>query len=127
MARASADVREREPLTPIVFHILVALSERPLHGYAIMQAVEEAAGSRLATGPGTVYGALSRLEESGLVREVSARELEEPPASTGRGRPRRYFRLTDEGSEALRAEALRLDHLVHVVRAKKILPDEAAS
>lgn len=116
-----------EPLTPVVFHILMALVDRPLHGYAIMQAVEETAGEGLATGPGTVYGAIGRMEESGLVREVSAREVEKPPASTGRGRPRKYFRLTERGTKALRSEARRLDHLAGIARAKKILSGEIGS
>lgn len=119
--------RDAEPLTPVVFHILLALVDEPRHGYAIMQAVEESGGPGLATGPGTVYGAIARLERSGLVREVAVSEIEDPPPSTGRGRPRKYFRITEEGTEALRAEALRLDHLAHLSRAKKILPDEIGS
>ena len=118
---------DAEPLTPVVFHILLALVDEPLHGYAIMQSVEESGGPGLATGPGTVYGAIARLEGSGLVREVPVSELEEPPPSTGRGRPRKYFRITEEGTDALRAEALRLDHLAHLTRAKNILPDESGS
>ena len=58
------------PLTPAVFHILLA--DGPRHGYAIMQAVEESAGTEMRMGPGTIYGSLQRMEEAGLVREVSA-------------------------------------------------------
>lgn len=118
---------DREPLTPIVFHVLMALFDRPLHGYAVMQAVEEAAGQALATGPGTVYGTIGRLEEAGLVREVSPSELEDEPAGSGRGRPRKYFGITDEGIEALRVEALRLDRWARLARARKVLPEEAGS
>ncbi len=60
------------PLTPAVFHVLLALADGPLHGYAIMQAVERTAGPGLSTGPGTIYGTIQRLEDGGLVREVAA-------------------------------------------------------
>jgi hypothetical protein len=50
-----------EPLTPAVFHVLLALSDGPLHGYAVMRQVE--AESHLVMGPGTVYGSLSRLTD----------------------------------------------------------------
>lgn len=121
------DIAPTEPLTPIVFHILMALADRPLHGYAIMQAVEETAGLGLATGPGTVYGAIGRMEEAGLVRQVAAGEIDERPVSTGRGRPRKYFRITEEGMEALRAEARRLDRLARIARARKILTEGSGS
>lgn len=47
----------RPPLTSAVFHILLALADGPLHGYAIMQAVEKSAGAEMRMGPGTIYGA----------------------------------------------------------------------
>src|SRR6478752_2864096 len=59
------------PLTPAVFHILLALADGPRHGYAIMRAVEESAGTEMRMGPGTIYGSLQRMEEAGLVRELS--------------------------------------------------------
>src|SRR5918994_1091700 len=61
------------PLTPAVFHILLALADGPLHGYGIMQAVEATAGSEPAMGPGTIYGSLQRMEDAGLVKELAAR------------------------------------------------------
>ena len=51
----------RGPLTPAVFHILLALADGPLHGYAIMQAVGRSAGASMPAGPGTIYGALQRM------------------------------------------------------------------
>ena len=54
----------RPPLTSAVFHILLALADGPLHGYAIMQAVEKAAGAEMRMGPGTIYGSLQRMEEA---------------------------------------------------------------
>jgi len=61
------------PLTAAVFHILLALADGPLHGYAVMQAVEETAGPDLRMGPGTIYGSLQRMEDAGLVKEVASR------------------------------------------------------
>lgn len=100
-------------LTPAVFHILLALADGPLHGYAIMQAVEESSG--VAMGPGTVYGTLERLEAAGLVREV-------PTPRTDR---RRVFALQAAGRAALQEEAGRLSRLAGLVRAKKLIPRES--
>jgi DNA-binding PadR family transcriptional regulator len=101
------------PLTPAVFHILLALADGPLHGYAIMVAVEESAG--VAMGPGTIYGTLERLEASGLVRE-------QPPA---RGDRRRTFAIQPAGRAALQDEARRLSRLAALVRAKRLVPRES--
>jgi DNA-binding PadR family transcriptional regulator len=101
-------------LTPAVFHILLALTDGPLHGYAIMQAVERAAGSSLRMGPGTIYGSLQRMEDAGLVREERARSDER----------RRVFALEPAGRRALEAEARRLVHLAALVRAKRLVTHE---
>lgn len=100
------------PLTPAVFHVLLALAEAPLHGYAIMQAVEESAGT--AMGPGTIYGTLERLEACGFVKEM-------PGARADR---RRTFALQPAGRAALQDEARRLSRLAALVRAKRLVPRE---
>lgn len=102
-----------QPLTPAVFHVLLALQEEPRHGYAIMQEVEATAG--LVMGPGTIYGTLSRLEEAGLVAEAEA------PADGADGR-RRYWRLTPEGDAELRAEAVRIAGLSDLLKARDLAP-----
>ena len=102
------------PLTPAVFHILLALAEGPLHGYAIMQAVEETAADEPSMGPGTIYGSLQRMEESGLVKEVATRSDDR----------RRMFALLPAGRRALAQEAERLARLAALVRAKRLLPEE---
>ena len=117
----------REPLTPAVFHILLALADGPLHGYAVMQAVADTGGPTIATGPGTIYGSIGRMQDAGLVAEARIDELAHEPESTGRGRPRKYYRLTDTGHKALRAEAVRLNRLSELVQAKDLLPDEVQS
>ena len=101
------------PLTPAVFHILLALADGPLHGYAIMQAAESTAG--VAMGPGTIYGTLERLESAGMVKEV---------AGSGSGR-RRLFAIQPAGRVALREEARRLSRLVALVQARRLMPRES--
>ena len=97
-------IKNAQPLTPAVFHILFALADGPLHGYAIMQAVDDVSGPGLRMGPGTIYGSIQRMEEAGLVREL--------------GSKKRRYALTSKGRKALRAESERLAHLSDLVRAK---------
>jgi DNA-binding PadR family transcriptional regulator len=103
------------PLTPAVFHILLALADGPLHGYAIMQAVERSAGPAARMGPGTIYGSLQRMEDAGLVRELAG------PSDDRR----RVFTLLAAGRRALAQESARLHRLASLVRAKRLVPDEA--
>ena len=98
------------PLTPAVFHILLALADGARHGYAIMQAAESTAG--VPMGPGTIYGTLERLENAGMVKEV---------ADSGAGR-RRVFAIQPTGRAALREEARRLSRLVALVQARRLMP-----
>jgi DNA-binding PadR family transcriptional regulator len=102
------------PLTPAVFHILLALADGPLHGYAVMQAVEHSAGPSLRMGPGTIYGSLQRMEDAGLVKEVPARSDDR----------RRVFTLQPAGRRALEAESRRLVRLASLVRAKRLVTGE---
>ena len=95
------------PLTPAVFHILLALADGPLHGYAIMHAVDRSAAPEVRMGPGTIYGSLQRMEEAGLVREAVARSDDR----------RRVFVLQPAGRRALEAESRRLARLTELVRA----------
>jgi DNA-binding PadR family transcriptional regulator len=104
-------IKEPPALTPAVFHILLALADGPLHGYAIMQAVEVSSGSDM--GPGTVYGSLQRMEDAGLVKEVAATDDR-----------RRVFALQPAGRRALVQEAERLAKLAALVRAKRLVRGE---
>ncbi|HEU4426312.1 MAG TPA: PadR family transcriptional regulator [Pilimelia sp.] len=87
-------------LSEPTFFILTALTERPLHGYAVMLAVRELSSRRLDLRPGTLYAALDRLAEDGLL-VVDREEAVD-------GRLRRYYRLTDAGASALNTEVARL-------------------
>src|SRR5690348_10177634 len=82
------------------FLILTALAGEPLHGYGVIQEVSRLSSGRVVLRPGTLYGALDRLSEQGLV----AAEREEIVD----GRLRRYYRITDDGAGLLHAEARRL-------------------
>src|SRR3989442_9831463 len=86
------------PLPPATFHILLALADGELHGYAIMKGVAARSEGAVRLGPGTLYGSLKRLLEAGLVAEGGG------PAEPERGDDtQRYFRITLSGL-SLRAE-----------------------
>ena len=104
------------PLTPPVFHILLALSEGERHGYAIMQEVSVDTGGSLELGPGTLYGCLKRMLAARLVEESDERP--DPELDDER---RRYYRLTDLGARTVRAEAERLAVAVSAARARRLL------
>ena len=104
------------PVTAAVFHILLAIGDEEKHGYAIMQEVAGATEGRIRMGPGTLYGAIKKLLEDGLIVEVDGRvdgELD--------GSRRRYYRLSKLGARVASAEAQRLAALVKLARRKKIL------
>ena len=101
------------PLTPISFEILLALSEGDRHGYAILQQVEARTAGLLPLRTGTLYRALARLEEAGLIDPVDG------PASNDERR--RYYRITPRGREIARAEARRLEDQVAAARSRKLL------
>jgi DNA-binding PadR family transcriptional regulator len=104
------------PLTPPVFHILLALSGEERHGYGIMQEVARQTGDALDLGPGTLYGCLKRMLAAGLVEESDERP--DPALDDER---RRYYRMTSLGERVVRAEAQRLASAVSVARAKRLL------
>jgi DNA-binding PadR family transcriptional regulator len=82
------------------FLVLTALAEGPKHGYAIVRSVHDLSEGRMRLRVGTLYGVLDRLVEDGLAE----RDREE----IHQGRLRRYYRLTDDGIQALADEARRL-------------------
>lgn len=105
------------PLTPSVFHILVALSEGERHGYAIMRQVAEDTSGSLQLGPGTLYGCLQRMLAAGLVEESDWRP--DPKLDDER---RRYYRISALGALVVRAEARRLAAAVTAARNRRLLP-----
>jgi DNA-binding PadR family transcriptional regulator len=110
------------PLTPSMFHILLALADKERHGYHIMREVDERTNGNVKLGPGTLYGSIKRMVNEGLVEELDERP--DPELDDER---RRYYRLTDFGFRVAKAEAQRLEQLVKSARAKKLLPRTRAS
>ena len=104
------------PLSPQVFHILLALTGNDLHGYAIIQEVASQSDGELVLGAGTLYTALKRLLTGGLVEE-----LEERPDPALDDQRRRYYRLTPLGKAVAKAEAQRLAGLLKVARSRRII------
>ena len=105
------------PLPVTVFHILVALSDADRHGYAIMQDVAERTAGKLKLSPGTLYGAIKRMLEDGLVKETAERP--DPEEDDER---RRYYRITPFGRRVAMAESTRLSALVKQAKAIGWIP-----
>jgi DNA-binding PadR family transcriptional regulator len=100
-------------LTAAVFHVLLALAGGERHGYGILKEVLRQTEGAVRLGPGTIYGTLQRLMESGWVEESDG-------PSTAVDERRRHYRLTRAGRHALEAEVQRMDGLVRTARAQRI-------
>jgi DNA-binding PadR family transcriptional regulator len=120
MKAAPIDPESFLPLTPAVFHLLLALADGERHGYAIMQEVAESTNGRIKMGPGTLYGTIKRLLEARLIEESDERP--DPKLDDER---RRYYRLTALGHRTAKAEAQRCAELVALARGKKLIPKAA--
>ncbi len=107
------------PLTPAVFHILLALAGEDRHGYSIMREVAASTEGQLRLGPGTLYRSIKQMLALGLIAESGERP--DPALDDER---RRYYHLTDEGRRVARAEAERLERLVRAAYAKRLLGGE---
>lgn len=110
-----AEIQNLLPLTPTVFHILLALADGEKHGYGIMKAVEEETQGKMQIRIGSLYGSIRRMTEAGLIEETSERP--DPELDDER---RRYYGLTDFGRRVLAAEAARLAQALAVIRKKQI-------
>ena len=91
------------PLSPRVFHILLALAEEARNGYQLGLKVEEASEGAIRLSPGTLYENLHRLAEQGMIREV-----ENVPDDKSNGRGQRFYAITEPGLGVLKAEVARL-------------------
>ncbi len=96
------DPRQHLPLAPHDFEILLSLSHRPLHGYAVIADVRERTSGDIVLGTSTLYAAVRRLRRAGLIDEDGSRPHE------SHGPPRRYWRISDLGGDVVRMEADRL-------------------
>jgi DNA-binding PadR family transcriptional regulator len=120
MTNKTLNPEEMLPLTPAVFHILLALSDRERHGYGIMQEVAAQTAGQMKMGPGTLYGSIKRMLAAALIEESDERP--DPELDDER---RRYYRLTMWGRRVLAAEAVRLAQLVQVAQSKHLLGGQA--
>ena len=103
------DPRELLPLTPAMFHVLVAMADGEAHGYAILKEVEQLTGGAVRLSTGTLYGIIKRLLADGLVREQRA---DDPR--------RRSYELTPFGRDVAKAEAARLEQTLAIARKKTL-------
>jgi DNA-binding PadR family transcriptional regulator len=116
MENTTPEMDQILPLTPAVFHILLALADQERHGYGIMQEVATMTRDKIQMGPGTLYGTIKRMLAAQLVEESDERP--DPDMDDER---RRYYCLTDWGRQVLAAETERLSNLVQVAQTKKAL------
>jgi DNA-binding PadR family transcriptional regulator len=103
------------PLTPALFHVLLALADGEKHGYAIMKEIEQRTGGTVTLSTGTLYGIVKRLLADGWIRD----------SALGSTERRRAYRLTLFGRSVALAEAERLRDLVGAAQIKKLIPSGA--
>jgi DNA-binding PadR family transcriptional regulator len=118
--RGESVMKKREtesflPLTPAMFHILLALADGEKHGYAILKEVARRTEDKVRLSAGTLYGNLARLESAGLIAESNRR-----PEVVLDDERRRYYLLTEFGREVAVAEAERMEEALGQARAKKL-------
>ena len=106
------------PLTTPVFQILLSLADGDLHGYAIIQDILARTDGEVRLTASTLYAAIKRLLDAGLLQEIDATE------TTG-GAPRRCYRITKAGRQLAQREAERLARAVAMARDKRLLPRKA--
>jgi len=104
------------PLTPVAFEILLSVAEGERHGYGIMQEIKVSTNGKMRLNPGTLYRAIGRLVDSGLLEELPDRVA----SDLGDAR-RRYYAVTPLGLRVAKAEAHRLEVQISAARAKKLL------
>ncbi|HVH54756.1 MAG TPA: PadR family transcriptional regulator [Vicinamibacterales bacterium] len=116
-----SDPRERLPLPPHDFHVLLALVESPRHAYGLSTAVESTPGHGVRLEIGSLYRILSRLTSEGLIEDFA------PPASAaGHEARRRYYKITPFGRRVVHAEASRLEAVLRQARKQKLLPSDGS-
>jgi DNA-binding PadR family transcriptional regulator len=115
MAPKTPAPEPKQPLTPAMFHVLLALAGDDLHGYAILKEVDLRTDGEVKLSTGTLYGIIKRLLNDGLIIERRER-----PATHDDER-RRYYRLTPQGREVAAAEAERLEKVVALARSRHLL------
>src|SRR3974377_1995682 len=104
MKKQKLEAKAFLPLTPAMFHVLLALADGEKHGYAILKEVSRSTSGRGQLSVGTLYGIIKRLDNDGMI--IESAERPDPELDDER---RRYYRLTDFGREVAVAEAERME------------------
>lgn len=118
MPSTDQDAEAMLPLTPAVFHILLALADGERHGYSIMQEIAAQTQGKLRIGPTTLYRSIKNMLADGLI--VEADERPDPELDDER---RRYYRLTTFGQQVAVAEVQRLERAIAIARTSPLLGD----
>jgi len=113
-------LRDRAPLPPVMFHILLSLGVGERHGYALKREIAQRTEGKLRPGPGVLYGSISKMLALGLIEESDARP--DPHLDDER---RRYYRITPYGRKVAQAEAARMHELVRMAAARFGVPKHA--
>ena len=108
------------PLKNSTYRVLLALGDDAMHGYAIMQSLQSITGGRETILPGTLYAALARMEDEGLIERTEA-----PTDDPSGGPARRYHRRTDFGRAVAEAESERIEALLDVARSQDMLAERS--
>lgn len=108
------------PLPPATLHILMALADEDLHGYALIQEIAARTDGAVRMSAGTLYRSIQRMIQQGLIVE-----LQERPAPELDDERRRYYRISKFGTLVARAEVRRLQDLVRLARASGFVPKGA--
>lgn len=116
MSAVQNNPETHEPLTPAMFHVLLALAGDDLHGYAILKEVELRTGGKVRLSTGTLYGIIKRLLSDGLIAELRSRPVESEDDER-----RRYYRLTPAGRQVAATEAERMDEVLSIARSRNLL------
>ena len=115
---AAPDPVERIPLSLPVFQILLSLCESPMHGYAILSDIQARTNTSVQLAAGTLYAAIRRMSEAGMIEECDA-----PTDDESADARRRYYRITDKGLELARTEARRVQSLARLAASRDLLGD----
>jgi DNA-binding PadR family transcriptional regulator len=126
MSKTAANPKDFLPLTPISFHILLALSDHSHHGYGLLKEVKQMTGGKVKLSTGTLYNAINRLLKARLIMVVSKESSQPAGASSDndlmnldkRDEPEltRYYRITGLGQRTLEAELQRIDEIARPAR-----------
>lgn len=115
--------RRNQTLKPRWFHILLALSDKDLHGSDIVREVLDQSDGELRLWPAMLYGSLEQMADQNLIEEL----LDDSVRPAGASAKRRYFRITDSGRDVLTAEADRMAAMARLARTKSVLREERST